>query len=125
MSNATELEKGKYFLVNNEPARVLRKEVVSVGTHSHTKLKIYDQGLSAKGEKSIILGHGDKVDILDISRKQGQVISKAHDKVQIMDMVSYETLDATAPHEIFNELREGDTVTFIDLNGAFQILDKR
>ena len=53
MAVATDLEKGKWFLVNNEPVRVTRKEVVAVGTHSHTKLKIFFQGLAAKGEKSI------------------------------------------------------------------------
>ena len=76
MAVATDLEKGKWFLVNNEPVRVTRKEVVAVGTHSHTKLKIFFQGLAAKGEKSITLGHTDKVELLDITRKHGQVISK-------------------------------------------------
>ena len=42
-----------------------------------------------------------------------------------MDMVSYETLDASAPSEIFNNLNEGDQVTFIDLKGNVQILEKR
>lgn len=32
-----------------------------------------------------------------------------------MDMVSYETLDANAPADLFNELNEGDNVTFISL----------
>ena len=125
MSIASELEKGKYFLVNNEPSRVTRKEIVAVGTHSHTKLKIFFQGLVAKGEKSITLGHTDKVELLDITRKQGQVISKAPGKVQVMDMVSYETLDATANPEVYEEINDGDSVTFIEFNGKAQILEKR
>ena len=69
--------------------------------------------------------HTDRVDIVEIIKKEGQVVSKTDDKVQIMDNVSYETLDGTAPKELLNELNEGDQVTFIDFNGNIQILEKR
>ncbi len=125
MAVATELQKGSYFMMNSEPVRVTRKEVVAVGTHSHSKLKIFYQGLKDKGEKTVNLSHTDKVEILDIIRKQGQIISKSHNAAQLMDMVTYETLDANASPEIFNELKEGDVVTFIELYGKIQILEKR
>ena len=89
MSSASELKKGSYFIYNNEPVRVNRKEVIVYGTHSHSKLKLFIQGLNKKGEKSINLHHTDKVETVDITRKTGQVISKTNDKVQIMDNVSY------------------------------------
>jgi len=125
MSLAAELERGNYFLVNNEPVRVLRKEVISVGTHSHTKLKFYVQGLYTKGEKIITLAHADKVDIVDISRKSGQIISKTGSKVQIMDTHSYETFDAGLSEDLLNEVKEGDEVTFIDYNGNVTVIEKR
>src|SRR3989338_7147680 len=125
MSSAVELEKGNYFIYNGEPVKVVRKEVISVGTHYHTKLKFYIQGLREKGERTAILQHSDRVDKIDIMRKQGQVISKAGNKVQLMDSISYETLDSTLPAELANEINEGDYVTFIELNGKVEILDKR
>ena len=69
--------------------------------------------------------HTDKVEIIDITRKTGQVIAKTSEKIQIMDNVSYETLDANAPEELFKEIKEGDNVTFIDLNGNIEIIEKR
>ena len=42
-----------------------------------------------------------------------------------MDAVTYETLDSNLPAELANDVSEGDTVTFIELNGAVEILDKR
>jgi translation elongation factor P/translation initiation factor 5A len=81
--------------------------------------------LNGGGEKAITLQHADKVEIVEIIRKLGQVISKTSNKVQVMDMVSYETLDASAPSEIFSDLNEGDQVTFIDLKGDVKILEKR
>ena len=125
MPTAQELERGSYFIHNNEPVRVLRKEVIVVGTHSHSKLKFYIQGLNEKGERSINFHHTDKVEIVDIIRKQGQIISKANNKVQLMDMVSYETLDSEVTNELFNELNENDQVTFVNINGTIQILEKR
>ena len=125
MPTSTELKTGNYFIYNNEPVRVLRKEVVAFGTHSHSKLKIFFQGLSEKGERSANFQHTDKVEIVDIIRKLGQVISKFNSNIQVMDMVSYETLDANASADLLSELNEGDNVTFIELNGNVQILEKR
>ena len=125
MSIASELENGNYFIYNGEPVRVLRKEVIVVGTHSHSKLKFYIQGLNEKSERSVNFHHTDKVEIVDIIRKLGQIISKANNKIQVMDMVSYETFDANAPSDLLQELNEGDNVTFIDLKDNIQILEKR
>lgn len=125
MLTATELERGNYFIYNGEPVRVLRREVIVVGTHSHSKLKFYIQGLNEKSERTVTFHHTDKVDIVEITRKLGQVIAKTPNKIQVMDLVSYDTFDANAPSELFNELNEGDNVTFIDLNGNIQIIEKR
>ncbi len=125
MALASELKKNSYFIHNGEPVRLIRKELVAYGTHSHSKLKLFIQGLHSRGEKSINLHHTDKVEIIDITKKAGQVISKANDKIQVMDNVSYETFDANAKENLFNELNEGDTVTFIDVNGNIEVIEKR
>ena len=125
MPTATELERGTYFIYNNKPVRVLRKEVIVVGTHSHSKLKFYIQGLREKGERTVTFQHSDRVEKIEIMRKQGQVISKSGNKVQLMDAVSYETLDSNLPPELADDVNEGDNVTFVELNGKIEILDKR
>jgi len=125
MAMATELERGSYFIYNGEPVRVLRKEVIVVGTHSHSKLKFFIQGLNEKGERSINFHHTDKVEIVDIVRKLGQIISKTNNKIQLMDMVTYETLDANAPAELYNDLNENDLVTFIEFKSNIEIIEKR
>ena len=125
MPTATELERGNYFIYNNEPVRVLRREVIVVGTHSHSKLKFYIQGLREKGERTVTFQHSDRVEKIEIMRKQGQIISKSGNKVQLMDAVSYETLDSSLPQKLADDVNEGDSVTFVDLNGKIEILDKR
>jgi translation elongation factor P/translation initiation factor 5A len=125
MPSATDLKNGSYFIHNGEPVRVLRKELVAYGTHSHSKLKIFFQGLYEKGTRSINLHHTDKVEIAEIIKKVGQILSKNNNKIQLMDNVSYETLDGSAPKELLSELNEGDSVTFIDFKGNIQVIEKR
>ena len=125
MSTTSELERGNYFIYNGELVRVIRKEVIVVGTHSHSKLKFYIQGLREKGEKTVTFQHSDRVEKVEIMRKQGQIISKANNKVQLMDAISYETLDATLPPGMIDGINEVDNVTFIELNGTVEILEKR
>ena len=124
MGIASELGKNSYFIYNGEIVRVVKKEIVTVGTHSHSKLKLFIRGLFGKGQKSIILGHNDKVETADIRRKTGQVISKT-DKIQVMDSHSYETFEAEAEQGLLKELQEGDEVTFIEHNNRFIVLEKR
>ena len=125
MASASDLEKGNYFIHNGEPVRVTRKEVVAVGTHSHTKLKIFFQGITDKGEKTVNFGHTDKVEIVDIKRKLGQMVSISGSNGQIMDMVTFEMLDAIIPLEFQDKVKEKDQITFIELNGKAQIVDTR
>jgi len=125
MASATELKKGSYMIYKGKLVEVSRKEVVAYGTHSHTKLKIFFHELGERGESNINMHHTDSVEIADITRKTGQVISKADDKVQVMDSMTYETLDASATKEVLNEIKEGDEVVFIDFNGSIQIIEKK
>lgn len=125
MTEAKELRMGNYIKIGNEILRVVRKEVVACGTHSHSKTKLFVQGLFSKGEKSINLNHHDNVDTVDIIKKEGNVIAKLPDKLQIMDNISYETLDADCDKELLEELNEGDNVTFINFEGKAKVIEKR
>ena len=125
MANASELKAGMYFLMNNEPVYVKRREVVAVGTHSHSKIKIYYTDIHGKGERTVNFGHTDRVDVIDIVKKSGQLLSKSQNKAQIMDMQTYETFDANAEAELLKSLNANDEVIFIDYNGNCQILEKR
>ena len=125
MATATELKKGMYFLLNNQLVRVTKKEIVVYGTHSHSKLKIFYTDVKGSGEKFVNMKHEDKIEILDIIRKTGQVISKTDNSVQIMDMQSYETFDVSIDQELLDELNENDEVIFINFNNNYQILEKK
>ncbi len=123
MGAASDLKKGESFEYKGEILRVIKKEVVVYGTHSHSKLKLYVQPVFGGGEKTITLMHHDKVENLDIKKKTGQVIAKLLDKLQVMDTHSYETFDGEAKEEILSEAKEGDEVIFVDYSGKVKVLE--
>ena len=125
MAGAKEIKPGVYIRLNNEIMKVVGKEIVNYGTHCHSKTKLLLQGLFSKGNRSITVGNHENVETVDILRKEGQVISKLPSKVQLMDSISYETVDADVDNELLQELNEGDTVTFISFEGNTRVLEKR
>jgi len=125
MTEAKDLQKGSWIVHGGELFQVKRKEVVACGTHSHSKTKIFIEPLAGGGEKSLTLTHHEKVEEADIRKKTAQVISKFQNKIQIMDPVSYETLDAEVDEELLSTINEGDEVIFIDYNGVIKVLEKK
>jgi translation initiation factor 5A len=124
MANAADLERGKFFEHKGELLQVLRKGVISVGTHSHTKLSFTVCDLSGKREKEMILAHNDKVDMVDIMKKKASVIAKSGNSIQIMDAQTYETYDALCEPDILETLNEGDEIIFIEYKGV-HVLGKK
>jgi translation initiation factor 5A len=124
MATASELGKGSCFEYKGEPVRVMKKEVVVYGTHSHSKLKLYCRPVFGGGEKIVTFAHEDKVEILDIKKKSGTVIAKLGNRVQIMDGHTYETLDAEIEPELLDELKEGDQIIFVDYKGEVRVIEK-
>ncbi len=123
MIEVKKLRKGYYILHKNEPYIVKNAQIVVTSTHSHTKMKLEVQGLFNRINETFTLPPHARVEDIDIIRKRAQVISKLPDKIQIMDLETYETLDAISDEDL--EINEGDEVTFIDFKGNRKIIEKR
>ncbi len=115
MAEAKDVRIGEYIIFNREPYKVKRKEIVTAGTHMHSKLKFIMQGLFSTGEKTSVFGHHDKVDIAELEMRSGQVISVSGGKCQIMDSRSYEVVDVDVNPEI--SVQEGSNMMFVLYNG--------
>ena len=125
MLEVKKLKKGNYILHKGEPYVVKEVQSVVTGTHTHTKVKLALHGLFSGVNESITMPPHDYVDELAIIRKHGQVISKNEDKVQVMDMFSYETLDADYHPDLVGNLNEGDEITYVDFGGSAFIVERR
>lgn len=123
MKGVKELKRGDWVIHKGEPYRVERKEVVVIGTHCHSKTRI--ELISLYGKKdSVLKKPGDAMEDVNIIRKRGQIISKTDKDVQVMDLVSYETLAAEIDESLLNEISEGDDVSFAEFLGKVRVLEK-
>ena len=115
MAEAKDIKTGDWVMFNRQPFKVKRKEIVTAGTHMHSKSKLIMVSLFGGGEKAQVYGHHDKLDTVDIQHKLGQVISVSGNKCQIMDTKSYEVFDALTTEE--NPVSEGQSVLFVSYDG--------
>ena len=122
MASATDLSNGKCFLHKGDVVKVIKKELVTYGTHSHTKLKLFVEYLFTGKKDIVTMAHQDSVELVDVMKKKATVISKS--PLQIMDMISYETLDAEADTDVLDTIKENDIVIFVDYKGKIKVLEK-
>ena len=119
MVEAKDIRTGDWIVFNREPYKVVRKEIVTAGTHMHSKSKLIMRGMFSPGEKSQVYGHHDKLDIAELEFKSGQVISVGA-KVQLMDTRTYETFEVDPNPEV--EVTEGMVLNIAHFNGKLYIL---
>lgn len=119
------LKRGSYILYRGEPAVIKEMGIAVTGTHSHTKCKATVQGVFSNFTDTIIASSHETVEELEIIRKRAQLLAKMDKKVQIMDPVSYETVEAEIDPELLSQLKEGDEVTYIEFNNRAKVIEKR
>ena len=117
---------GTCIMNRDEPSRVTHKERVTVGTHMHSKTKLTLQGIFSGRTEVLTLGHHENLEDVEIVNKKGQVAAKiSPNQLQIMDLVSYETLAATVTDDQFAKISEGSIVSFIEFQGKIIVTEVR
>ena len=125
MVDLKKLKKGNYVVWEDEPCIIKNLEFVVYSTHSHTKAKIELQGLFSGKAISTSLPLHEQLQEADIIRKCATIISKTKDKLQIMDAMTFETIDADVDNELFEMATENDQVTYVQFNNAAKVLEIR
>ncbi len=126
MIKVSDVKAGTCVMNRGEPAKIVQKERVTTGTHMHSKTKITLQGIFSGRTEILTLAHHENLEDVDISSKKGQVVAKIPpNQLQVMDLVSYETLAATVEDDVFQKLQEGSIITFIDFNGKIVIMEAK
>ena len=101
--NATEVKPGTAIIVDGTSCIVKSIDISKTGKHGHAKCRIEAVGI-LKGQKRVFVipGH-DRLEVPNLDKRKGQVLSIG-DKVSIMDMESFETLDVPCDDELKSQL---------------------
>lgn len=118
------LKRGRYIIIEDEPCKIVDITTSSPGKHGSAKARIEAIGVFDDKKRSIIKPTGDKIDAPIIDKRSGMVTAIMGDKVQLMDMESYEMFEVATPNpdEIEGTLEESAEVEYLETMGRYKIV---
>lgn len=114
------LREGSYIMVDDEPCRIVDLTKSKPGKHGSAKARIVAIGIFDGSKRSFVKPVDANVEVPIIDKRSGQVFSTTSSTVQIMDLETYEYVDAPYPEdeELKAKLNSGVEVEY------WRILDK-
>jgi len=93
------LREGRYIIVDGEPCRIVEITKSKPGKHGSAKARIVAIGIFDGAKRSFVKPVDANVEVPMINKRSGQVFSVTSSGVQIMDLETYEYLDAPFPED--------------------------
>jgi translation initiation factor 5A len=112
------LKAGRYMMMDGRPCVIMGMDWSAPGKHGHAKYRVTGVDVLTGNKKMAVYTSHDKVEVPMIEKKNAQVLSISGDKVQIMDLETYETLEATIDPEIKEPILANYTVMYWDIMGV-------
>jgi translation initiation factor 5A len=114
--NATEARIGTNILLDGEPYTVRKIDISKTGKHGHSKCRIEAVGIINTQKKVFVVPGHDRFEVPLVDKRKAQVLSIT-DKVSVMDLENFETMDIDCPEEIKSQLEDNSNVEYWDIEG--------
>ena len=114
--NATESRVGTNIIVDGQPCSIKKIDVSKTGKHGHSKVRIEAVNIISGQKKVFVVPGHDKIEIPIVNKRKGQVLSMG-EKVSLMDLENFETIEVACPDEIKQELEDNSNVEYWDVEG--------
>jgi translation initiation factor 5A len=114
--NATEARPGTNILIEGEPYTIKKIDISKTGKHGHSKARIEATGIINQQKKVFVVPGHERFEVPMVDKRKAQVLSIAN-KVSIMDLENFETMEIDCPEEIKSELKENSNVEYWDVEG--------
>jgi translation initiation factor 5A len=96
-SEAKSLKPGAYFLIEEEPCRVISIEKSKPGKHGSAKANIVAIGFFDNRKRNVIMPADRMVDVPLIDKTSATVIADLGETYSLMDSETYETYEVPKP----------------------------
>ncbi|MFH1055871.1 MAG: translation initiation factor IF-5A [Candidatus Altiarchaeota archaeon] len=119
------LKPGKYILIEDMPCKIQGMTHSKPGKHGGARVRVDAMGVFENSKKSIIVPAGDKVEVPMLDRKIAQILAHVGDKLQMMDMETYETFEMPYPEddkEAQAFIKDGGEVLYIQYGAKRKIM---
>ena len=114
--NATEAKVGTNIIVDGMPCTIRSIDISKTGKHGHAKCRIEAVGIIGGQKKVFVIPGHDRLEVPIVDKRKAQVLSIG-DKISVMDLESFETLDVPCSDEIKSQLEENSNVEYWDVEG--------
>jgi translation initiation factor 5A len=114
--NATEAKVGTNIIVDCVSCTIKKMDISKTGKHGHSKVRIEAVSIISGQKKVFVVPGHDKLEIPIINKRKGQILSMG-DKVSLMDLENFETIEVACPEEIKKEIAENSNVEYWDVEG--------
>lgn len=111
------LKPGGFVIINDVPCRVDKVQISSTGKHGHAKVRVEAIGLLDGTRRSIVKPVHENVDVPIITKKTAQILALMGERVQLMDMETYEIFELPIPEELKGTLQAGTEITYFEVMG--------
>lgn len=93
------LRVGGYIIVDNEPCRIVDITKSKPGKHGSAKARVVAIGVFDGGKRSFVKPVAATAEVPMIEKRTAQVFAVMPSSVQLMDLETYEYIDAPFPEE--------------------------
>ena len=118
--DATEAKVGTSITLEGETYVVKKMDISKTGKHGHAKVRLEAVNIMNDNKKVFVVPGHERFDVPLINKRKGQVLTVA-DKVSVMDLESFETLEIDCPEELRSQIQENSNVEYWEINGRMII----
>ncbi len=121
VAEVRELKENRYVIIDNEPCKIISITTSKPGKHGEAKARIDAIGVFDNQKRSVVFPVRHKVQIPVIDKRTAQVVAIMGEKVQLMDMETFETFEMGIPEEFKDKLKEGTEIQYLQAMGKRKI----
>lgn len=110
------LKPGSYFIIDDEPCRVVSIEKSKPGKHGAAKANITAIGFFTGRKRNVIMPADRMVDVPVIDKRSATIIAVMDDNLSLMDSETYETYEVPKP-------ADEEIASKIELNAVVEVWD--
>jgi translation initiation factor 5A len=118
-----DIKEGSYVILDGEPCRVVQSDKSKPGKHGAAKIRLAAVSIFTGSKHSYVGPSASRIDVPNIDKRSGQVLSLNGPSVQIMDMETYENFEtALVEDEIRARLQPGSEVEYWSVLGKVRVM---
>lgn len=122
MKEIRELKIGRYVNIDESPCKIISISMSKPGKHGSAKANIEATDIFTGAKKSINGPVSTKVQVPQIDKRKGQVISIQGEEVQIMDLETFETFSMPINPDHESAIVEGGELLYLVAMGRNKIM---